>query len=597
MKRVLRYVVAVVAVLFLLPALQSLGGTHGATTNSWIVERAGPSSILYVNPSSIPANTTVTVRPPTTIPTNVQPVVVTMAHDYITPAQPHTMYMNVNLPSTPWESVILNYTGTVLGVVYDTEATLSVNNVTVYRSVNPENGFYTVIDNLTQYEPLFHGVVNLSFVFPDAAVDGEYISNVTLYLYPGASPEGLPNMIVPVISADNGLFIGNSDNYTIPMTVPSNATAAVLQVWLVGNSFDESWYADEPSYRSLEIWSGGDMVANILPYYKVASGELDLFAWRPLMAPYEVNMIPYNVNVTAALGILEHNTNITLVIPNVSPLGAFWKVRITLLVWTSGNAEGAKLLSYGESSSSVLSTDVYMPNAGTSANGGNVSTPEYFFQDVSVDYHYTSEIMLTNGTIIASKQTSEVSYMNQYSINLVWENWTAYQLTVSRMTTTYNEPGLHATYIDVKTGYYPFTADTGFSFTITQTTNGGFPEYGPFASYLNGTYIAWDVYNTYTNISIHGLTESATYTSNSVFIENGVFAGIIELTSPVAGIITSITTITSVTMKAYLGLQEQLVNGRMVITGGYQHVIEAISDDPSGPWYFGNITLDMVYTF
>ena len=584
LSRVVVIAAIAVALMFLIPtgvsSAQPMNPNNGSNYSTTIV----PSS-------SIPPNTTLTVTPPVKIPTGITPLTYVLGHNYTTPKEPRVVYMNVNIPSTPWEAIILNYTGSVFGTVYDTEATLSVDNVTVFRSVNPENGYYDIVTNLTQYEPLFHGQTSLAFAFPDAAVDGEYISNVSVSLYSGSAPAGLPDNIVSLTPAISGLFIGNSDNYTLPVSVPNDTQAAVMQVWLVGNSFDESWYADEPSYRSLEISAGNHLIANVLPYYKVASGELDLFAWRPLMAPYEINMIPYTINVTAALGLLEHSQNLTLKIPNVSPLGAFWKVRITMLLWTSSDVKGASLVSYGNSTTTSLHTDVYMPNAGTSANGGNVSTPQYFFEEVNLSYHFSSIIYTTTGSIIASKETRETSYMNQYSINLVWENWTAYQLTTSTMITRYNERGNHAINIDKKVSYYPFTADTGFSFSVTTTTNGGFPMYGPFASYLNGTYIAWNVTNYYTNISNHMVIHSRAFTSNSVSVQNGVYAGVIELTSPVAGIIVNITKITSITSKDYLSTVSNF-NGKYAVTTGYQHTITAVSNNPSGPFYFGNVTFD-----
>lgn len=580
----------------MLPVGVLAGGQHAASAAAVASAHPAAGTVTSINPATIPPNTTLTVRPPVRVPTNVEPVVYSLANNYTTPNQPRIRHYVLNLPSSPWESVVLNYTGTVLGTVYDTYAWLSVDNVTVFRSVNPENGHYNVMTNLTQYETLFHGKVYMYFSFPDAAVAGQYITNLTLSFYAGSAPSGLPSEIIPVVPA-SGVNIGNSKPRTFDMTVPSNATAATLQIWFVGNSYDESWYADEPSYRSLEIFSGGHMIYNLLPYYKVASGELDLFAWRPLMAPYEINQIPYNANVTAGLGLLEHNSNISVQIPNVSPLGAFWSLRINELVWTSPSASCATLLSYSNSSTTHISTNVYMPNAGTSANGGNVSTPQYFRENVSVNYHLSSRISTSNGTETVVTNTKEISYMNQYSINLVWENWTAYQLTSSRTTTVYAEKGYHATLIHDKTSYYPFTADTGFSFTISSTTNGGFPMYGPFAAYLNGTYIARNVTDTYTNASGHNVVRARTFVSNAVTVENGVFAGVIELTSPVSGIIAQITQITSNVTKVYNSNLYRSDNGPLSPVSGYEHIIEAVSSNPSGPWYFGRVVFDEITTY
>ena len=603
-KSVFKYLAIATAVLFILPAGAYFGEQHATTAERVGGQIASPNSVTYINPDTIPPNVTVRAAPPPAIPRNVQPLTFVMAHNYVTvdgntPGHPDIVYLNVTLPNTPWQAVILNYSGTSIGLDFDTRALMSVDNVTVFRDICAENGYYDVLANLTSYEPLFHGYTQMWFSPPADAFQGqgEYISNVTISFYAGSAPKGLPNAYIPVIPTTAVVLTSSNDNATVNMTVPSNTLAATLQIWITGSGFDESWYADEPSYRALQVWSGGDLVANVLPYYHVRSGELDLFAWRGLMSPFELDDRPYNVNVTGALGILEGNNNITVHMVNPSPLGGYWIIRVNELLWTSNAVMGATQISYSSSTHTLISTDVYMPNAGSPTNGGNVSTQSYFFSDVNVGIAYSSLITTTTGSILASKATTETSYMNQYSINAIWQNWTAYQLTTSVMKTTYMESNNNSILINTKISYFPFEADTGFSFTVTQTTNGGFPMYGPFASYLENTYIAYNIIHIYTNTTDGITTRAMTSLSNSFFVDNGVFAGVIELLNAVSGVISQITTITSTTLRVYTWITYNTVGGELQPVSGYQHILEAVSNNPPGPLYFGTIVLDEIYTF
>lgn len=603
MKKRTKFMVIAIAVLFVLPASAIFGGGQRA-----IARKAGTAAnanaVTYINPNTIPPNTTVRAAPPPAIPPNVVPLTYTIAHNYVTvdgntPGHPDIVYLNVTLPSTPWQTIILNYTGTSIGLDFDTRALMSVDNVTVFRDICAEAGTYNVLASLGSYEPLFHGYTQMWFSPPADAFrgQGEYISNVTISFYAGPAPNGLPNAYIPVISTRAVVLTNKTSSAIVNMTVPAGTTAATLQIWITGSGFDESWYADEPSYKAIQVWSGNDLIANVLPYYHVRSGELDLFAWRGLMSPFELNDRPYNVNVTGALGILESNSNITVRAINPSPLGGVWIIRINELLWTSASTTGAKQVSYTSSTHTFISTNVFMPNAGSPTNGGNVTVQGYFISDVNVGIAFSSLISTSAGNILASKTTTETSYMDQYQINTVWQNWTAYQLTKSVMTTTYTHGNSFSTAVNTKVSYFPFEADTGFSFTVTQTTNGGFPMYGPFAAYLLNTYIAYNIMHTYANTTNGTTTVSKTSLSNSVFIGNGVFAGIIELLSPVAGYISQITTMTSTTLRVYTYISYGDVNGHLQIVSGYQHILEAVSNNPQGPLYFGTIVLDEVYTF
>ena len=71
-----------------------------------------------------------------------------------------------------------------------------------------------------------------------------------------------------------------------------------------------------------------------------------------------------------------------------------------------------------------------------------------------------------------------------------------------------------------KTSYFPIELQTGFSFEITKTTNGGFPLFGPFAVYLNNMFDSYDVTHVYRNVSGGVATMAETSLSNSLYTTN-----------------------------------------------------------------------------
>lgn len=594
-KGILKYLVIAIAVLFVLPAGAYFGGQHGVATEGMGGRTASPNSVTYINPNTIPPNNTIQVSPPPRTP-DVTPITYTIAHDFVTTKgnlHDYT-YLNITLPSTPWQAVILNYEGHSVGQVYDTRAWMSVNSVAVFRDICAEAGWYNVSANLTQYEPLFHGPVTIYFSPPADAIVGFYESNVTISFYPGAAPTGLPNEIIPVIPLHQ-LYMNpksNQTSYTVNLTVPSDAIAAVAQVWITSSGFDEFWYTLEPSYRAVELFSGSSQIANILPFYKVRTGGIDLFAWRPVTSPFELNDRPYNVNVTAALGLLEHNTNLTISAVGMSPFGGYWIFRVNLLVWTSTDVTGASSTGYMfKAGSPTISTDIAMPGIGTA------STQSYFFEQNSSAFSYSSRINTSTGPIFVSRSTTELSVMDQYSVNAVWENLSGYQLTNTVMRTVYAQAGHQGTVLQTKTSYFAIQLQSGFVFSVTQTTNGGFPMYGPFAQYLNNMSITYDITHTYLSVSASGIVRGESVLSNDLYTNGDLFAGVIELTSPVAGIISSITAVQGTTMKTYTSLIYGSQDGRLVLESVYQHTIEAVSNNPPGPLYFGTIVLDEIYTF
>ena len=138
---------------------------------------------------------------------------------------------------------------------------------------------------------------------------------------------------------------------------------------------------------------------------------------------------------------------------------------------------------------------------------------------------------------------------------------------------------------------------SGFAVAISSTTNGTFPMYGNFTQYLENMSVSFDITHIYTNISQQGTVRTETQLINSVYTTNDEFSGGIVLLSLSGAQLTSVTNIQGITLKSYTFIISKSHKGGIQPVSGYQHILEAISNNPPAPLYFGTIVLDEVYTF
>ncbi len=604
---ILKYTVFAIAVLFVLPAGVYFGGQHTARPIYDLKKQgeASPLSTTYIDPSTLEQNTSPTASPPVKIPTNVKPIVYTIAHNYVTSKgnkpNPGTIVTNIQVPDMHYETIIMNYFGTSVGRDFDTNAVIAIDNVTVYWGTCVEIGHSNITKNLTQYESLFNGSTRVMFKPPDFAVQGVYISNLTISLYPGKAPVGIANKIEPVLLLHGFSNVPSVKNVktTVNVTVPGNTRAAVMQIYYSVHGVDEFWYSNQPPYRALEIWSGTYPIVNWLPSHQIHTGGIDLFAWRPLTAPFTLNQKPFNINLTAALGILENEHNMTFRMMDTSPLGSHWLFDVSLMLYTSNNVTSAKPIGYNfKMHSPKIVTD--FTGLGVSAGASDATTTNtsaFMYESVSGSYSYSSLIRTVGGNIVVSKRTSELSVMDQYNITPVWTNLTGYEWTQSMMRTTYSANGNILTQTDLKTTYLPIEMQSGFAVAISSTTNGTFPMYGNFTQYLENMSVSFDITHIYTNISQQGTVRTETQLINSVYTTNDEFSGGIVLLSLSGAQLTSVTNIQGITLKSYTFIISKSHKGGIQPVSGYQHILEAISNNPPAPLYFGTIVLDEVYTF
>jgi hypothetical protein len=149
-------------------------------------------------------------------------------------------YVNQTPAGGPWDAVVLNYTGTAVGGLYDSSYQALVGGAQVLFGTTPEYGTWTVLQNITPYESLLEPGANFTFILRAALLGGYFLTSVTLSFYPppaGAPVPSEPSAVVPIWSKQ---FVKpTSPTITANATVPANASAATLELWAYGFQRDE----------------------------------------------------------------------------------------------------------------------------------------------------------------------------------------------------------------------------------------------------------------------------------------------------------------------------------------------------------------------
>ena len=389
---------AVVAILLLLPLAAAIPSSHAAGVPT--VPGAGPpdlapavSSLAPVEPlagllqhnltvpgSDPAAGTPVSAyqeTPPPAVP-DTTPVVVTVT----TNNRGCCAYVNDTPAGGPWDSVVLNYTGTAVGGVYDSSYRAYVDGAQVLFGTTPEFGTWTVLDNITEYESLLEPGANFTFVLSAALVGGYFSTSINLTFYPpppGGPVPSEPSKVVPLWSQH--YIVPATPSISVNATVPTDTSAAVLELWAYRLPVRRVLVGQLPSARSIDVTLDGSPFAAVYPFPFVNTGGVDLFLWRPIPADYTLSDRPYELNVSGALGLLEgaHTYNVTV---GGRQSQSDWLVQGSLLLWTNATVGGA----------TSTSSEAVLPSPGTS--GSTISS--------STSFTYASELSTTNGTVSVS---------------------------------------------------------------------------------------------------------------------------------------------------------------------------------------------------
>lgn len=498
-------------------------------------------------------------------PPNVTPVIIHVATNAIfnnTGLTPENF--TVEVPNGSYSMIVMNVS--ILesnGTQYDRQVYIFADGVPIFWGSTQEINNSTASVDLTMFENLLVGR-NVTFQaiienFYDAKIGimGVYHLNITLLLYPGIKPEGLPNMFIPlfVSNYNYSYIILNPLNPSVSQVVniPNGTYMMKLLIYEEGGGLDEFWYANEPATRSIEVYYNGSLVGVVNPYQTIYTGGIDLFWWKPMPS---INTLafhtPYIIDLTPmlALGnkgvITVHVTNLREALQITGSTAFDWDIAGVLMLWvnTSNPLISGKLLtSYVRY---IDSTPIFTPGfSGT------------YYQEVG-NYllNYSAILKFKSGTEY-SLATQEGRFTAYQTFNNIYEK--AY------LDETFSEYSLERGLVNssmVIRGNYPILLQ--FSAFETPISNPNVIPYN--LTYIqNGTLSLGLYYYFSTSYSSSNTTMWIKENETSI----GGFSGILEIINSYGGaILVSLTSNNALTEKSLTA--EFLVNGE-----GYKELFNA----------------------
>ena len=493
------------------------------------------------------------------VPPNVTPIVVkvaTMAPFYNSSLTPYNA--TVDIPPGNYSLILMqvsvNESG---GIQYDRALYIYANGTPVFWGSTQEILNSTAYVDLTLFENLLQGPVKFQIVLPNwivpkLGINGHYNVNVTLYLYPGPRPQGLPNKFIPLFLNNFGysraFLTGSNDYAAYQVEVPNGTYRAWLILYEEGGAYDEFWYTNIPAVRYIKVYYNGRLAGIVNPFETIYTGGIDLFWWKPVTSintlafhtPDIIDLTPllaYGLNATIAVHVADLQASMQTM--GVSGNEFQWTIAGVLALWVNE--------SNPMTSASVLVQHVRYMDTGPAIMNPGVSGL-YFQEGASYSINYTSVLNFEHGSewvTTAQRGTTtvlqEYNYPGTYAYNYLDE-----EFSEESMATGYEPYSLSLGGNWPVTLYYdyilvPITSPTTYPFNATYAQNGSIalsPSY-----YL--TY-AWPGYN---------LSLDMSYNLYAV----GGFSGIIEFISPTGAILVALTSNNALTEKTLTATM--LVNG------------------------------------
>ncbi|HEX6501361.1 MAG TPA: peptide-N4-asparagine amidase [Micromonosporaceae bacterium] len=441
-----------------------------------------PVEVNYADP--------VTALPPVSRPPTPHCTVTAMRHDFANSyGQPFraTLTPPADCPG-PWSKVVLDWSGSVAGRQYDRLAAVWIGGAEVFRTSTPEPdpaGISWHVDaDISRFIPLLRTpqplVVDLGNIY-NSTYTGIYhmTMTVTYYQADAAHPEAAhPDVVVPVShsASDPGWWtLGRGQSASTAVTLPRNATRAVLEVYARGGGCDEQWFADVPDdlaaahpdtlcgggpYREVQVLLDGVPAGLAQPFPVVYTGGISPLMWRPIPAIDAFRTQPYTVDVTPFVGRLVDGQahTVTLV-----PFGDHdnWTVGGSLFV----DVDHARAQTSGALVSDTLTTTPQVTSdSAPGADGGTVVTTTVARNWATTGYVDTSAGRIT--TTVEQRFTySNVNAVNAAGTRQDVTQRDAGTTTVTRTPEHGQATGTRSTWsypIDMTSDYRPGTQPDTF---------------------------------------------------------------------------------------------------------------------------------------
>lgn len=253
---------------------------------------------------------------------------------------------SVYIPDVDYSLGVLNVSVEEYGgAQYDRPLYVFADGVPIFWGSTQEMYNSTAASDVTLYENMLRGNVTFQIVlvnYYDASVGitGVYKVNVTLYLYPGTPPAGLPTEFIPLWVNSLGYSAVTLNpfrgSFSEQVELPSGTYRAAALVYTEGGGNDEFWYANEPATRSVLLYYNGFLADVVNPFETVYTGGIDLFYWKPMPS---INTLSYhNPYIAEITPLLATGLNATLSVSVTNLAEAYELTGSPFFSWTLSGA-------------------------------------------------------------------------------------------------------------------------------------------------------------------------------------------------------------------------------------------------------------------
>jgi hypothetical protein len=236
----------------------------------------------------------------------------------------------------PWAKVVFAADFTVTaGLQYDRTGSFYLGGANIFYGTTPEprsalSPSWHVERDITDLSSLLKtaqagtaDLYNYVGVYGSQDYNGIIYANAHLIFYetaPWAPAPPVPDAVIGIPGNSGATYLYTPTSvYTQTVSLPTNVTAAYLDVIAQSQSNDEFWYTCVPSalagelqscggtgFRETEITIDG-VPAGVAPVYPwIYTGGIDPYLWEPIPGVQTLNFEPFRVDLTPFAGLLSN---------------------------------------------------------------------------------------------------------------------------------------------------------------------------------------------------------------------------------------------------------------------------------------------------
>ena len=257
----------------------------------------------------------------------------------------NTMDYTYTPPSScpgPWTKVVFTADFTVTaGTQFDRTGAFYLGGANIFYGTTAEPGTtlspsWHVERDVTDLSSLFSTTQagtailgNFVGVYNGTDYNGIIYANAHLIFYesgPWAPAPRTPDAVIGIPGNSGAATLSTPTSvYTQALTLPTNVTAAYLDVIAQSQINDEFWYVCVPNALANELESCGDtgfreteitidgIPAGVAPVYPwIYTGGIDPFLWAPIPGVQTLNFKPFRVDLTPFAGLLSNGQTHTV---------------------------------------------------------------------------------------------------------------------------------------------------------------------------------------------------------------------------------------------------------------------------------------------